>query len=170
MRGWGALSSERASLSPRDAQHPEVDEVPSLGRSDGALEVFTVPSWTQNLSTETSLQHPLSPADRIPESRNSRIQLAWPPAPCLSPHGPSPAQLLLACIQQWEAHHLGGAAGEKVPLCTGMLPVLGSSSDGREAQLGWILPGAPVLWYMRDRSLAGPWMSGYQQGFRPDRS
>lgn len=93
MKGRGALSSERASLSPREAEHQEVEEAPGLGRSDGTLEGFTGPSTSQmqTLSTETSLQHPLSPADGILESCNSRIQVAWPPVPGLSPHGPSPA-------------------------------------------------------------------------------
>lgn len=70
---------------PQGCTAQEVGKVPSLGRSDGTLEGFTVPStsWKQNLSTETSLQHPLSPADRILESCNSRIQLARLLAPCL---------------------------------------------------------------------------------------
>lgn len=66
MKDWAALSSEKGHLSPKDTQHGEAEEVPSLGWSDFTLEVFTEPS----ISTQrTPFLCPQKPDSRSPDSR-----------------------------------------------------------------------------------------------------
>ena len=143
---WQAVDALREGMG---CSHREVDEVPGLGCSEFIPEVFTVPfaSWVQSFHT------PL-PVASCPQGKNPAV---WHPQDSISldtrPMLGSPR-----CLSCLASACMPPAMGSSPPgWCSweNVLPVLGSSSDVRGAQLDGNLARGSCLGVRGGCSLAG---------------